>query len=402
LGNKDHIKADDARYVLNTYGRQPDINLFITKGAGSNVWDDEGKEYLDLVTGLAVNSVGHCHPRVVKAIQEQAETLLHTSNLYYSAPQAELARVLAENSLQGKVFFANSGAEVNEAAIKLARKYSKDPYRIITAWRSFHGRTLATITATAQPRFHKGFDPLVEGFDYATFNDLNSFEQLVTEQTCAIMVEPVQGEGGVYPADPDFLRGLRRLCDEKGLLLIFDEIQCGMGRTGSLWAYQDYQVEPDILTCAKALGGGLPLGAMVCREELSSGLGPGEHASTFGGNPVSCRAALAVFEVLLEEGLLEQVNEKGTLIREQLEQICRQLPGAIKEVRGKGLLLAIELQEPVAKQLQRELQQKGFLVNSMGDQVIRLLPPLIINQEEIYSFVKAFKEVLKENLEAGR
>ena len=397
------IKETDARYVLNTYGRQPETNLLISRGSGSQVWDEEGKEYLDLLTGLAVNALGHAHPRVVRAIQEQAETLLHTSNLYYTAPQAELAQVLSENSLKGKVFFANSGAEVNEAAIKMARKHGKSAhdkpaYKIVTARGSFHGRTLATITATGQPHHQKGFDPLVEGFVYAPFNDLPAFKEAVDEETCAVMVEPVQGEGGVHPADPAFLQNLRQLCDEKGILLIFDEIQCGLGRTGSLWAYEDYGVEPDILTSAKSLGGGLPLGAMICREEIASCLGPGEHASTFGGNPVACKAALAVWEELLqEEGrLIKEVAQKGEYIQEELRRIDSASPGLIKEVRGKGLMLAVEMQEKWAKPLHEDLQQKGFLVNSMGEQVIRILPPLTITQAEIDSFIRAFHESLNE------
>ncbi len=394
------IKELDSRYVLNTYGRQPEATLRIEKGSGSRVWDDKGKEYLDLVTGLAVNSLGHCHPKVVEAIQEQAETLMHTSNLYYTAPQAQLAQRLAENSLGGKVFFANSGGEVNEAAIKLARKFyreqsGEDRYQIITAENSFHGRTMATLTATGQTRYQKDFQPLLEGFHYAPFNRLDAFSELVGEKTCAVMIEPVQGEGGVYPADPEFLRGLRRLCDEKGLLLIFDEIQCGVGRTGSLWAYQEYGVEPDILTSAKALGGGLPLGAMICREELAAGLGPGDHASTFGGNPVSCRAALAVLQVLLQEGLLAQVKARGEEFREKLRDIDKSCPGTIKEIRGQGLMLGIELHEPRAKEVQRTCMEKGLLVNAIGERIIRLLPPFVITSQEVNTFARIFQESLE-------
>jgi len=396
----DEIKQSDARYVLNTYGRHPEANLLICKGNGTRVWDDNGKEYLDLVGGLAVNALGHCHPKVVDAIKEQAETLIHTSNLYYNDPQARLARVLANSSLKGKVFFCNSGAEANEAAIKMARKYSQEclgqrRYQIITALRSFHGRSLATISATAQSHYHKGFEPLVEGFIYAPFNDLDAFKRAAGKETCAIMVEPVQGEGGVYPADPDFLKGLRQLCDENGILLVFDEIQCGMGRTGSLWAYQEYGVEPDILTSAKALGGGLPIGALMCREKVSSGLGPGDHASTFGGNPVTCRAALAVMEALLDDGVLDRVKTVSALFLEELGRVQEEIPGSIEEIRGKGLMIAMETHEPGAKQLQKELLKKGFIVNSLGNHVIRLLPPLVITEEEITSFVAALKEILK-------
>ncbi len=389
-------------FVMNTYKRDPRKTLLIKRGSGARVWDENGKEFLDFVGGLAVNALGHCHPRVVEAIKQQADELIHTSNLYYTENQAELARRISKSSLKGQVFFSNSGAEANEAAIKAARKYVKDNYgkeryKIITALRSFHGRTLATITATGQERFQKGFEPLPEGFVYAPFNDLEAFKGAVDDETCAIMVEPLQGEGGVYTAEKEFIQGLRQLCDENNLLLIFDEVQSGMGRTGTLWAYEQYGVEPDILTSAKALGGGLPISATVCKPEVSSALGPGDHASTFGGNPVACRAALAVMGALLDEGLLAEVNRKSESLQDKLNKISSDLPGVIKEIRGRGLILGIELNGIDAPSVQMECQEKGLLVNAIGENTIRILPPYVISEEDMEEFAR----ILKETLETG-
>ncbi|MGM0689836.1 MAG: aspartate aminotransferase family protein, partial [Bacillota bacterium] len=331
------IQEIEGQYIINTYNRQPDLTPCLLKGKGSYVWDEKGKKYLDFLGGLAVNVVGHCHPDVVGAISKQAASLIHTSNLYYSGPQAELAGLLVENTLPGgKVFFANSGAEANEAAIKLARKNKPERYKIITAEHSFHGRTLATITATGQPKYQKPFKPLLEGFSYGKFNDLDSFAQLVDSQTAAVMIEPIQGEGGVYVAEDSFILGLRELCDHYGILLIFDEIQCGMGRTGKLWAFENWLVKPDLITVAKGLGGGLPIGAMVVSEPYAFVLQPGEHASTFGGNPVVCSAALAVLNILLEDGFLETVVEKGLIIKENLQKMIADYPALAKEYRGMG------------------------------------------------------------------
>ncbi|HOL17261.1 MAG TPA: aspartate aminotransferase family protein [Bacillota bacterium] len=392
------IQELESRYIINTYNRQPEKNLCLVEGRGSLVKDETGREYLDFVGGLAVQVVGHCHPAVVEAIRDQAGRLMHVSNLYYSGPQAELARVLVENSFADRVFFANSGAEANEAAIKLARKWGGDRYKIITAERSFHGRTLATVAATGQIKYHRGFAPLPEGFAYAEFNNLQSFEKLVDSSTVAIMVEPVQGEGGVHVATKSFLRGLRELCDRRELLLIYDEVQCGMGRSGHLWAYEHYGASPDIMTAAKGLGGGLPIGVMMARERAAAAFKPGDHASTFGGNLVVCRAALAVLQILLEKGFLEQVREKSDLIFQGLQQLADRYPHLVKEVRGLGLMIALELKKPLAALAQAECQARGLLVNAIGDTILRLLPPLIVSKEEISRALNVVDEVLA-NLE---
>jgi len=394
------LQEEEKKYIINTYNRNPENNPLIVRGKGTFLWDEKGKQYLDFVGGLAVNAFGHAYPPVVSAIREQLEKVIHTSNLYYTAPQVQLAKCLVENSALEKTFFCNSGAEANEAAIKLARKYSKlhggeNKYEIITALKSFHGRTLATLTATGQEKFQKGFEPLPPGFRYAQFNDLQSFQSQVNESTCAIMIEPVQGEGGVYPAEAKFLKGLRRLCDENNLLLIFDEVQCGMGRTGKLFAYEHYGVEPDIMTLAKALGGGLPIGAMLCREEVASGFSPGDHASTFGGNPVVCAAALAVLESLLQEGFLEDVAARGAYFLEKLELLKKMFSGEVQEVRGKGLILGLELNSS-GLEVQRSCREKGLLINCIGGKILRFLPPLNVTKEEIDSAMEILQNTMTE------
>lgn len=395
------LKEEEGKFIINTYNRRPDFTLFITRGKGTLAFDENGKAYLDFVGGLAVNALGHANEHVVEAAREQMQKVIHTSNLYYSEPQVKLAKCLVENSAAERVFFCNSGAEANEAAIKLARKYSKqclgpEKFEIITALNSFHGRTLATITATGQEKFQKGFEPLVPGFRYARFNDLDSFRSQLNEHTCAIMVEPVQGEGGVHVAAAEFLSGLRRLCDESGILLIFDEVQCGTGRTGRLFAYEHYGVQPDIFTLAKALGGGFPIGAMLCSEKVASGFSPGDHASTFGGNPVACAAALAVLREILREGFLDDVADKGAYFKEKLELLKEKFPGAVVEVRGKGLMIGVELKEN-ASAIQRSCQEKGLLANCIGDRVLRFLPPLNVSRDEIDAALEilhhAFTEV---------
>jgi predicted acetylornithine/succinylornithine family transaminase len=389
------VEELEAKYMINTYNRQQDRTPVLVRGVGCRVWDDRGREYLDFVGGLAVNLLGHCHPRVVEAIRRQAGELLHASNLYYTRPQAELAQVLVEHSAAGRAFFANSGAEANEAAIKLARKYHHPRrYKIITAQRSFHGRTLATVTATGQPKYQQGFAPLPEGFLHACFNDLASFEQLVDGETAAIMIEPVQGEGGVHVAAPSFIRGLRELCDRSGALLIFDEVQCGLGRTGKLWAYEHWGVSPDILTAAKGLGGGLPIGAMLARSEVAAAFKPGDHASTFGGNPVASQAALAVLEVLLEDSFLEEVRQKGGLFMAGLQRLASLFPALVKEARGLGFMAALELHEPLAGAVQQRCQDRGLLVNAIGDHILRFLPPLIAGEAELEQALAILEEVL--------
>ncbi|MBT9167501.1 MAG: Acetylornithine aminotransferase [Syntrophomonadaceae bacterium] len=389
------LKAWEKAYIINTYNRQPESTLFLNRGEGVYVWDDLNKRYLDFVSGLAVNSLGHCHPAVVKEVSWQVAQLIHCSNLYYSEPQIRLAEQVVAHSCADKVFFCNSGAEANEAAIKLARKYGKakrgsGAHEIITANHSFHGRTLAAITATAQPKYHKGFEPLVAGFRYGEFNNLDSFAALVNENTCAILVEPVQGEGGVYPAGSEFLRGLRNLCDEANLLLMFDEVQCGMGRTGKLFAYEHYGVLPDVYTLAKALGGGLPIGLLGAKGEAADTLQPGDHASTFGGNPVVCGAAAAVLQVLLEEGFLARVAKLGNYFMAKLRELaCR----CIVEVRGLGLIIGLEIEGDGTK-VAKLCQEQGLLINCIGGKTLRFLPPLIIEEEHIDLAVSVLQEAL--------
>ncbi|MBE3571693.1 MAG: acetylornithine transaminase [Moorella humiferrea] len=392
------IVALGEKYVMRTYGRYP---VALVHGEGTRVWDADGREYLDFVGGLAVNSLGHCHPRVVAAIREQAGKLLHCSNLYWIEPQVELARLLVENSALDKVFFCNSGAEANEGAIKLARKFAKEhrgpeSYEIITMRRSFHGRTLATLTATGQEKFHRGFAPLPPGFRYVPFNDLASLRAAVGPRTCAVMLEPVQGEGGVYAANKDYLQAVRALCDDEGLLLIFDEVQCGLGRTGYLFAYQYYGVEPDIMTLAKALAGGVPIGAMLAKEKVAASFAPGDHASTFGGNPLATAAGVAAFKALLEEGLVDNARVMGEYFRGELEKLVREFPQLI-EVRGRGLLLGLEMDGP-ADAVVAACMERGLLINSLHGHVLRFLPPLNVTKEEIDRAVAILKDALQEVL----
>jgi predicted acetylornithine/succinylornithine family transaminase len=376
---------ESSRCIMNTYSRYP---VVLRKGRGMKVWSADGKEYLDFVGGVAVNILGHCHPRVVIAIQKQAQRLIHVSNYYYIEPQIKLAKLLVEHSFADKVFFCNSGAEAVEAAIKLARKYVKeqvDPKRfgIITAVNSFHGRTLAAVTATGQEKFHKGFEPLVPGFKYVPFNDIKALSKAVTEDTCAVLLEPIQGEGGVKVPEQDYLKEVRELCDGHKLLLILDEVQTGMGRTGKLFAYEHFGITPDIMTVAKGLGGGVPIGAMLATDKVASGFQPGNHASTFGGNPLVCAAAVATIETLLEDGfILDQCNRMGKHFMERLEQLKSAFPGLIKEIRGKGLLLGMELTtegNPIVK----ACLEKGMLINCAAGNVLRFIPPLIVQRRDI-------------------
>ncbi len=393
----DSMQDREAQYIINTYGRKKDRTPCLVEGRGSYVWDDRGKRYLDFLSGLAVNVLGHCHPEVVKAVNEQVSTLIHTSNLYFTAPQVQLAEQLVEKTLPGgKVFFANSGAEANEAAIKLARKSGAGRYKIVTAKQSFHGRTLAALTATGQPKYQKAFQPLVEGFAYAVFNEADSFANLVDEQTAAVMVEPIQGESGVYPAERAFLEELREICDRYKALLIFDEVQCGMGRTGSLWAFENWGVSPDLLTAAKGLGGGLPVGVLVAAAPYADILVPGDHASTFGGNPVICKAALAVLRVLEQDGFLKDVREKGKTVKMELEKMASAHPGLVREFRGLGLICALELKKPLAGRILEKCTSEGLLINAIGDYTLRFLPPLTIANSELEEGLSIIKRFLEE------
>jgi len=383
------------KYIIGTYRRQP---VVLVKGSGARVWDSEGKEYLDFVAGIAVCSLGHSNPKVVAALQKQAELLTHVSNLYYTVPQIDLARMLVENSFADKVFFCNSGAEANEAAIKLARKYAHDNlkgdrYEILTMRGSFHGRTLAAITATAQEKFHVGFAPLPEGFRYVPFNDVRALEKAIRKKTCAVMVEPIQGESGVQMPSPDYLKGVRQTCDDRGLLLILDEVQTGMGRTGKLFAHEHFGIRPDIMTLAKALGNGYPLGALLTTDRVASAFGPGTHASTFGGNPLGMAAGIAVLRALLEDDILGNCREMGAYLRERLGELKKK-HFMIQEVRGLGLMVGMDLTIDGAASVQRCLE-RGLLINCAGEHILRFVPPLTISKDDVDRAVKILDEALE-------
>ncbi|OKY76990.1 MAG: aspartate aminotransferase family protein [Desulfobulbaceae bacterium DB1] len=380
---------------MNTYGRFPAV---MVEGRGYLLKDESGREYLDFLSGIAVCGLGHCHPDVTAAIVAQAGKLVHVSNLFYTAPQTELAELLVANSFADRIFLANSGAEVNEAAIKLARKHGgPGRYEIISLQGSFHGRTLATVAATGQEKFHKGFEPLPEGFVHAPFGDLAALEKMISPKTCGILCEPLQGEGGVRPLPKEYLRGIRTLCDKHNLVLLFDEVQVGMGRTGTLFAYEQFGVEPDIMTLAKALGNGLPIGAMLAREEVAASFSPGDHASTFGGNPVACAAAVAVLKIMLAEGFLAAVGKKGEYLQGRLRTLVDEFPGLASEVRGLGLIQGLVLTEKGASlgaEIVKRLFDKGVLANFAGGVALRFIPPLIVDEAGVESMVSRLREVL--------
>jgi len=372
-----------AKYHTANYGARAPICL--VRGDGVRVWDSDGREYLDFGAGIAVAALGHCHPRVTGAIREAASTLLHVSNLYHTAPQIHLAKLLCEHSFADRVFFANSGAEANEAALKLARKYAKerlatDRYEVIATHNSFHGRTLATVTATGQPKYQHGFEPLMPGFKHVPYNDLRAMERAIDNRTAAILVEPIQGEGGVNVPDEDYLPGLRKLCDASGALLILDEIQTGVGRTGRLWAYEHAGIEPDIMTLAKALANGVPIGAMLCRQDVAGVLTAGTHGSTFGGTPFVTSVALATLTTVIGEKVPEHAARMGRELMDGMRAI--QAAGApISTVRGKGLLIGIELTRAAGPYVDA-CREAGLLVLSAGDTVLRLTPPLIVESAD--------------------
>jgi acetylornithine/N-succinyldiaminopimelate aminotransferase len=379
---------------LPTYKR----SLALIKGEGCRVWDDQGKEYLDFVGGIAVCALGHSSPIVTKALEEQSRQLVHVSNLYYTRPQAELAMLLVEHSFADRVFFCNSGAEANEAAIKLARKYTREKHgpgrsTIICMEGSFHGRTMATLSATGQTKVQAGYDPLLDGFRFVPFNDLEALKFAVDDSVCAVMLEPIQGEGGVVVPHPDYLKRLKDFCTKKGLLLILDEIQTGMGRTGRLFAHEHFGAAPDIMTLAKALGNGLPIGAMLGTEELSTVFGPGSHASTFGGTPLVTAVSKAILTSLLSDGWLGHCLETGEYFRTRLEGLMKSHP-CMKGVRGIGLIVGVELDRPGAPIVEACLQ-KGFLINAAQEEVLRFVPPLIVGTGEIDRLIEALDEALK-------
>jgi acetylornithine/N-succinyldiaminopimelate aminotransferase len=391
--NNLEIAALTDAYVARTYARIP---IALVRGRGTKVWDAEGKEYLDFLAGIAVNSLGHCHPAIVRAIREQSKKLLHASNLYHILPQSELARELCDHSFAERVFFCNSGAEANEAAIKLVRRYGLEKlggrYEILSTHNSFHGRTLATLTATGQEKIRAGYDPLPTGFRQVPYNDLAAIEEAIDEKkTAAILVEPIQAEGGVNVPDEAYMRGLRELCDQRGILLIFDEVQTGMGRTGTLFGYEHFAIKPDIMTLAKALGGGLPLGAMLAREEIATSFGPGSHASTFGGNPVACSAGLAVMQTLLG-GALKNCLQMGQYFVKGLEALQKRF-SFIREVRGKGLMIGMELEIEGSK-VADSCMQEGLLLNCTAYKVLRFVPPLTIKRHEIDRGLDILEKVL--------
>ncbi|MBI5599130.1 MAG: acetylornithine transaminase [Deltaproteobacteria bacterium] len=382
------------RFVANTYKRFP---VAFTRGRGCCLWDADGREYLDFVAGLAVANLGHSHPKVVEAIKAQAGRLIHTSNLFHIGPQAELARLLCENSFADKVFFCNSGAEANEAAIKLVRKFfasrGERRFKIITMEKSFHGRTMGAMAATGQKKIQAGFEPLLEKFTYVPFGDIQAVSGAMDEMTAAVMVEPIQGEGGVNVAPDGYLEGLKSACRDAGVLLIFDEVQVGMGRTGTLFAYENYGVEPDIMTLAKGLAGGVPIGAMLATDRVAAAFTPGSHASTFGGNFLSTTAALAAVRATLEEGVLDNARRVGAYLFERLNGLRGEFP-FIKDIRGKGLIIGMELTVPGADIVNRCLE-KGLLINCTGETVLRFIPPLIVTEKEVDAMMGVLKPVLK-------
>ncbi len=382
--------------IAATYKRFP---VVLTRGRGCTLWDENGMSYTDFLAGIAVCNLGHAHPKVVAALAEQAQTLWHVSNLFYTVPQLELAEWLIAHSFADRVFFCNSGAEANEAAIKLSRKHFKDRgqgqrYRIISMEQSFHGRTMATLSATGQEKVKHGFDPLLEGFDFVPFNDPAAIRAEIGPATAAVMLEPIQGEGGVCCPDPDFLRQVRDICDAAGLLLIFDEIQTGMGRTGTLFAYEQFGVAPDIMTLAKALANGLPMGAMLAADPVAAAFGPGAHASTFGGTPIVSAAARAVCGVIESEGILEHCRRTGDYFRRRLEELQHR-HALIEEVRGRGLLLGLKLAVDGDPFVLKCLE-KGFLINCVQGRILRFVPPLIIAPAEIDALIDCLDRLFSE------
>jgi acetylornithine/N-succinyldiaminopimelate aminotransferase len=392
-------------HVMSTYGRYA---LALERGQGCRVWDTDGRAYLDFVAGIATCTLGHAHPVMVKAVTEQIQKLHHVSNLYYIPEQGELAQWLTQHSCADKVFFCNSGAEANEGAIKLARKYAHTQLGItnpviITANASFHGRTLATITATGQPKYQQNFDPLVPGFYYVPYNDMDALQATINSldaeqrQVAAILLEPLQGEGGVCPGEKDYFQQIRQLCDRKGILLILDEVQVGMGRTGKLWGHENLGIEPDIFTLAKGLGGGIPIGAMLCKAHCDVFL-PGDHASTFGGNPFACGVALAVCKTLVEENLVANVQARGEQLRQGLQSLVEQYPQVFSQVRGWGLINGLVLQADARFKAPEVIQQTtaaGLLLVPAGPQVLRFVPPLIVSAAEIEEALAILATVLK-------
>ena len=381
------------KFVIANYGRLPRV---IVKGQGSYLFDADGNKILDMFPGWAVSGIGHCHPKVVEALRKQAGELLHIDNTFYSEPQGKLAKLLSERAFGGKCFFCNSGAEANEAALKLARLHTpQEKYKFITAQGSFHGRTFATVTATAQPKYHEGFLPLLPGFVYVPFNDIGALESAFSDEVAAVLVEPIQGEGGINIATEEYLQAIRRLCDENSAVMILDEVQTGIGRTGKWFGYQHFDVVPDIITMAKALGGGVAIGAMMANKEIAASLVPGKHASTFGGNALACAAGVAVIEAIEEDDLLENANQLGQYTKEQLGRL-KQKHFIIDHVRGIGLMIGVQLTSSGAKIADKCLE-KGLRINCTADSVLRFMPPMNATRSQIDQAIEILDTVLSEN-----
>lgn len=390
--SNEYLHSEDKKHYLPTFKRFP---LAFIKGKGSRLWDADGKEYIDMLSGIAVNNVGHCHPNVVKAIQEQAAELIHISNFFVSPPQVALSKLLVDLSKLDHVFLTNSGAESVEGAMKIARKYAHSQGRggkIISMKNSFHGRTLATI-ATGQPKYQEGFEPIPGGFVQVPFNDIEAIKAEVNGEVAAIIVEPIQGEGGIIPADVAYLKALRKLCDENNVLLIFDEIQCGIGRTGKFFAKEHYGVQPDIMTLAKGLGGGVPIGAFLCKKKVSEKIKYGDHGTTFGGNPLASAAALATVKTILEEDLCKEADTKGAWIVRRLIEMAGKYP-MIKEIRGLGLMIGVQLDRP-AGPLVKTLLEQGVIANATAEFVLRLVPPLNIPQKDLDEVMDKLEKIIE-------
>ncbi len=395
---QDELIKKGMQYLTNTYNRFP---IVITKGQGCWIWDLNGRRYLDFLAGISVCNLGHAHRNVIDSLVAQAEKLFHISNLFYMEPQIKAAELLCEHSFGDKVFFCNSGAEANEGAIKLARRYSwsrygEDRYEIIVMENSFHGRTIATLSATGQPRFHEGFKPLLEGFRYCPFNDIEALKGLINEKTCAIMIELIQSEGGVYVADKGYMKEIKRLADERDILLIIDEIQTGMGRTGSFFGYEQFGIEPDIMTLAKALGNGFPVGAMVTKDRIVSAFVPGTHASTFGGNPLAMSCVIATINTLIDDGIVKHCEDIGRYLYEGLMALKKRFP-FIVDVRGMGLILGIELSIN-GDEVLREFIKEGVILNCTKGNVLRLLPPLIITKDDVDLFLEIGERIFERHM----
>ena len=403
MKNESEIIARDTESYLPVFSRYP---IVLDHGDGSYVWDLNGRKYLDALGGIAVNVLGHNYAPLVNAIADQARRLIHVSNLYYTEPQADAAAKLSELTGGGKVFFGNSGAEANEGAIKAARKYAhtirSEKSQIITALGSFHGRTLATLTATGQEKFHKGFEPLPQGFDYVPYNDIAALEARMNENTAAVMLEPIQGEGGVRTPADGYLQQVRALCDQYDALLIFDEIQTGMGRTGTFYAYEMYGVTPDIVTLAKGLAGGVPIGAFIVTEKVAAAFHAGDHGSTFGGNPLACAAANVVLDVIADDAFLSRVKAVGTHFKQKLEDLRTKYPAYIVDVRGTGLILGMEMQKnEVAAAIARRMLEQGVIINCTAGNVLRFIPPLIFTKNEVDELVCVLDDCILDIYDQG-